>query len=423
MNNDIIPPRPPRQVNDVQPPAAPAPQSPPEVNLAAPQEPLPATPAAQDPVASPQQSPTVDAADAPHEETVPSPKKHFIKWLLISITTVVLLCFALLAWYIMALRPVSSDEAQRVNVAIISGSSPSQIGELLQEKKVIRSKTAFAIYTRIHNVRNKLQAGSFSLSPADSTSQIVDSLTSGEAEQFDITFYPGATLNIASTSADKTPSHRQVLQKLGYSDDEITEAFNTSYVADYPLLFSGKPESADLEGYIYGQTYKMASGSSVKQILMRTFDEFEAQIKENKLVEAYQARNLSLYQGITLASIIQREVPNDADQKQVAQIFFTRLNSGMMLGSDVTYHYAADKAGVARDHTLDSPYNTRKYAGLPPGPIASPGISSLLAVASPAPGDYVYFLSGDDHKTYYAHTNEEHEANIVNHCAFKCSLP
>jgi UPF0755 protein len=213
------------------------------------------------------------------------------------------------------------------------------------------------------------------------------------------------------------------LQKLGYSDDEITEAFNASYVADYPLLFSGKPESADLEGYIYGQTYKMASGSSVKQILMRTFDEFEAQIKENKLVEAYQARNLSLYQGITLASIIQREVPNDADQKQVAQIFFTRLNSGMMLGSDVTYHYAADKAGVARDHTLDSPYNTRKYAGLPPGPIASPGISSLLAVASPAPGDYVYFLSGDDHKTYYAHTNEEHEANIVNHCAFKCSLP
>jgi cell division protein YceG involved in septum cleavage len=104
----------------------------------------------------------------------------------------------------MALRPVSSDEAQRVNVAIISGSSPSQIGELLQEKKVIRSKTAFAIYTRIHNVRNKLQAGSFSLSPADSTSQIVDSLTSGEAEQFDITFYPGATLNIASTSVDKS---------------------------------------------------------------------------------------------------------------------------------------------------------------------------------------------------------------------------
>jgi UPF0755 protein len=245
----------------------------------------------------------------------------------------------------------------------------------------------------------------------------------GANDQYAVTFYPGATLNIASTSADKTPSHRQVLEKLGFSKEEIDAAFATDYSKEYPILFAGKPASADLEGYIYGETYQVATGSSVRQILLRTFDEYETKIKENNLVDLFKQHNLSLYQGITLASIIQREVPTKEDQKQVAQIFYTRLSTGMMLGSDVTYHYAADKLGVPRDHTLESPYNTRIHTGLPPGPIASPGLSSLLAVASPAEGDYVYFLSGDDDKTYFARTNDQHEANIRDHCAVKCSLP
>ena len=93
----------------------------------------------------------------------------------------------------------------------------------------------------------------------------------------------------------------------------------------------------------------------------------------------------------------------------------------MPLGSDVTYQYIADKTGVARDPNLDSPYNTRRYAGLPPGPIATPGLGSLRAVATPAVGDYLYFLSGDDNVTYYSHTLAEHEANISAHCKIKCS--
>jgi UPF0755 protein len=414
MNNDIIPPRPPLGV----------PPRPPQIPPESQPNPIPTPPAPEayvPPAADVPQTvvPRVEEAVDP----VAKPRPPYVKWAVIGVISIMLLGGALFAWYIMALRPAASSGAARINVAIESGSTPSQIGELLQSEKVIRSKAAFDVYTRIHGLRNQLQAGTFNLSPADSTAQIVDNLTSGKAEQFDITFYPGATLNIASTSADKTPSHRQVLEKLGYSSEEITEAFNASYVAEYPLLFSDKPDAADLEGYIYGQTYKIASGSSVGQILSRTFAEYETQIKENNLVEAYKAQDLNLYQGITLASIIQREVPTAADQKQVAQVFLKRYREGGMLGSDVTYHYAADKMGVARDFNLNSPYNTRKVTGLPPGPIASPGISALLAVASPAPGDYVYFLSGDDNKTYFAHTNEEHEANIVNHCAYKCSLP
>ncbi|MNR22340.1 putative aminodeoxychorismate lyase [compost metagenome] len=162
--------------------------------------------------------------------------------------------------------------------------------------------------------------------------------------------------------------------------------------------------------------------------MQRTFDEFYAAIDKSNLIAGLAAQNLNLYQGITLASIIQREVAMpkgnepSLDQKQVAQIFLKRLSIGMMLGSDVTYQYAADKEGLERDTNLDSPYNTRRYTGLPPGPISAPGLTALVAVANPAPGEYLFFLSGDDDVTYFGITEEDHQRNIEQHCAKKCLL-
>jgi UPF0755 protein len=421
MNNDILPPKRP-----VEPP------------VDTPTTPAPApTNGRKPPVATPataESGPATDPAATTAEE-VPAPaasaRNKRLKWIAAGLFAIILLgCGALFGWYQLAQRPVQANSTDKVRVTIESGSTPAQIGTLLKEKQVIRDERAFALYTRVSNTRNQLKAGTFTLSPAESMPKIVSHIVAGANDQYTVTFYPGATLSIASTAADKTPSHRQVLEKLDFSKEEIDAAFAEDYSKDYPVLFAGKPASADLEGYIYGETYQIAAGSSVKQILMRTFAEFEAQltkqnpdIKEGNLVEAFKAHNLSVYQAITLGSIIQREVPTTADQKQVAQIFYTRLGMDMMLGSDVTYHYAADKLGVPRDHTLESPYNTRIHTGLPPGPIASPGLSSLLAVASPAQGDYVYFLSGDDDKTYFARTNAEHEANIRDHCTVKCALP
>ena len=131
---------------------------------------------------------------------------------------------------------------------------------------------------------------------------------------------------------------------------------------------------------------------------------------------------MSLYQGITLASIIQREVNAEGDQRQVAQVFLLRLKDDISLGSDVTYQYIADKTGVPRDPGLDSPYNTRVVKGLPPGPISAPGRLALDAVANPATGDYKFFLSGDDDKTYFGRTQAEHEKNIADHCKMKCQI-
>ncbi|MBC7868839.1 endolytic transglycosylase MltG [Candidatus Saccharibacteria bacterium] len=319
-------------------------------------------------------------------------------------------------WYGVQLTPLTGDKEKLIAVTVESGSTPSQIGNLLQDKAIIRSSLAFDVNTRLSGTRSKLQAGTYRLSPGDSTPQIVKHLVSGKVDQFTITFLPGATLK----------QHVKVLLKAGFSQSEVDVALSQSY--DSPL-FEGKPAGTDLEGYIYGETYSFSSGSTAKAILQRTFDEFAQVIKDNNLVAGFKQQNLTLYQGITLASIVQRESISPksgeptTDQKQIAQVFYTRLNAGMPLGSDVTFIYAANKLGVTPISTLESPYNTRIITGLPPGPIASPGITALKATAAPALGDYVYFVAGDDGKTYFGRTLEEHEANVARYCTVECNKP
>jgi len=329
-------------------------------------------------------------------------------------------------WYQKALSPLSSDSnAPRQQIVIEPGSTPSQIGDLLVSKQLIRSKQGFDIYTRLSGTENKLQAGSYRLSPAESTPKIVNHLVSGNVDEFTLTFYPGATLVDPSDKADsKKVDVTTVLKRAGFSTGEITAALDKAY--NHPLL-ADKPASASLEGYVYGETYNFSSSATVEDILKRTFDEYYKAIEENNLVAGFKAQGFNLYEGITMASIIQREVssknPGEAsnDQKQVAQVFLKRLRDGTVLGSDVTYKYAANQFNLIDSPSQDSPYNTRRVKGLPPGPIAVPSLGALKAVASPAKGDYEFFLAGDDGVTYFAHTEAEHEANIREHCQIGCA--
>lgn len=306
------------------------------------------------------------------------------------------------------LNAVSGNNAKLVKVTIAPGSTPADIGSLLEKSHVIRSSNAFELYTRFSHTQNELQAGTYRLSPGDTVQAIVQHLVKGTVDVFSITFLPGATLD----------ENKKVLLNAGYSTKEIEDALSATYISP---LFDSKPATADLEGYIYGETYNFSSGASVGDILNKTFEQFETVIKNNNLVAGFSKQGLNLYQGITLASIIQREVHDPTDQKQVAQVFYLRLAQDIPLGSDVTFIYAATKLGVTATPSLDSPYNTRIVTGLPPGPISVPGLGALEATANPASGSYVYFLSGDDGKTYFATTEAEHEANITNYCKVKCS--
>lgn len=311
-------------------------------------------------------------------------------------------------WFQIQLAPVGSNQNELIKVTIEPATTPAQIGALLEEQKVIKSSFAFGLYARLTGSQNSLQAGAYRLSPAESTPEIIEHLTNGNVDTFDITFLPGSTLE----------DNRQVFLDAGFTEAEVDAGLSATY--DTPLL-DGRPRGADLEGYIYGDTYRFGTDASVEDILNHVFDFYYQAIVDNDLAVKYKAQDLSLYEGITLASIIQREAIG-GDEAQIAQVFLLRLETGMELGSDVTYHYIADKLGVERDPNLNSPYNTRRFPGLPPGPISVPGIAALKAVAEPAEGDYLYFLSGDDDVTYFARTLAEHEQNIIDHCKEKCSI-
>ena len=358
--------------------------------------------------------PVMEAEIKPPESSVPEPKqprwgKRLLVCLVIALVAATLVAGAGWFWYKSQLQAVAPSSDEKVKVTVVPGTDPAGIAEVLKSNGLIRNKQAFLWYVRLEGVAGSLQSGVYRLAKSDNVPAIVDHLTSGDTDTFSITFLPGNTL----------AKHRKVLIDAGYDEKTVDAALAKQYPGK---LFAGKPKNADLEGYIYGETYNFPADATPEQILQRTFDQFQTVIDENDLTAKLQKRGFNLYQGITLASIIQREVVGTSDMAQVSQVFQLRLRKDMPLGSDVTYQYAADKLGVERDVNLDSPYNTRIKTGLPPGPISSPGVDALLAVAQPASGDYLYFLSGDDDKTYFARTNEEHEKNIREHCQKKCQI-
>lgn len=406
MRGDIIPPK--------RPDGRPAPRTAPAT------APVPAAPGSSSAPAADQQVatalPAVDISRLPAPAAPEAPVK---KWYgsrrllaMIGGGALALLILVFLAagfWYGRQLSAVAPDSTEKIKVTVESGAGLADIASTLKRNDLIRNELAFEWYVRQSGKTSSLQSGSYRLSRSEDVPAIVKHLTSGNADTFSITFLPGATL----------AKHRQVLLDAGYAPEQVDAALQKKY--DHPL-FNGKPAEADLEGYIYGETFNFAADATPEEILLYTFDYYEDIVIKNDLVTLYERQGFSLYQGITLASIIQREVATPEDAAQVAQVFKKRYDAGMQLGSDVTYQYIADKTGQPRSVELDSPYNTRRYAGLPPGPIASPGIAALKAVGSPAPGDYLYFLSGDDDKTYFARTNEEHERNVAAHCQKKCQI-
>lgn len=409
MNGDIRPPK--RTEQTLPPPVQPESATPP-------QQPAPNKPAHDTP--PPQQSPEstqpIDHEKLPHPLDIDEAKQAFSKqrhkrWIvrtILGLVIVVFLAAALVAgWVYNQLRPVAPGSDQLISITVPEGSTAVSLGQLLEQNELVRNADVFSWYVRFTGISSELQAGEYRLSQGSSVSSIANELTKGTEGTFTLTFVPGRTLE----------QYRTVLSEAGYSEAAIDEALAKQY--DRPL-FDGAPASADLEGFIYPETYQFASDASVESVLEFTFAEYERVIEQNNLVEAYKAKGLSLFEGITLASIIEKEAANNEEMANISQVFHLRLEKGMPLGSDPTYQYIADKTGVPRDTRLDSPYNTRIVTGLTPGPIASPSEAALLAAANPADGTYLYFVHGDDGNIYLSYTNEEHEANVAKYCIDLC---
>ena len=237
-----------------------------------------------------------------------------------------------------------------------------------------------------------------------------------KAEVFTFTIKPGETIF----------DIQNALIKEGYTEEEVKKAFSADYDFDF---LKKRPAGASLEGYLYGETHEFYKGVPVEDILTKYLEGMGKVISENNLEAKYAEHGLSLFEGITLASIVQKESPA-GEHATVAQVFLSRLNYGWKLGSDVTVSYALDvedpERNIYADNAaallIDSCYNTRLYSGLPCGPISNPNLASLLAVADPSDTSYLFFLTGDDGLMYYSYTEAEHNQNAYLHCQNLCNI-
>jgi UPF0755 protein len=340
-------------------------------------------------------------------------KQHAYKkskmWLIFFIPFSVLMAVVLLSygWYISSLQPVSNSN-EEVVVTVPVGATTPQIGSLLENSGLIRSTVSFEIYTRLNNSRGKLQAGGYKFTPSQSVPNIVEQLVNGNVATDLFTILP----------AQRLDQLRAAFVSAGYSQSEVQEAFKPSNYDGHPAL-EGKPADANLEGYLYPDSYQKTNQTTVQQIIKASLDEMADALTDD-LRAQYQAQGLNLFEAITIASIVEREVSSNEERAIVAQVFLKRYSEGIRLGSDPTALYGALLVGIEPSVRADTPYNTRLYEGLPPGPINNVSVSSLEALAYPADTDYLFFVSGDDGKTYFSKTLAEHEALTAKHCIELC---
>ena len=314
-------------------------------------------------------------------------------------------------------------ECRKITFSIASGESISTISHNLESAGLIHSALAFRLYYRLHQSENdSLKVGSYVLNRSMSVQDIVDLLVKGDnrSNVFSFTILPGETIKTIKSK----------LAREGYSETDINTAFSKNY--DYWFLKDRKDTSAygaePLEGFIFGDTYEFYKGESVENIVKTALNAFDKAAREKDLENKFTAQGLNMYQGVTLASIVQKEgIAGHYDD--IAKVFLNRLSRNMALGSDVTTKFAADLIDPERKTytnnadilKIDSLYNTRLYTGLPPGPICNPGLVSLEAVANPSDTDAIYFLTGDDGMMYYSTTEEGHLQNIREHCRESCA--
>lgn len=298
-------------------------------------------------------------------------------------------------------------ETRVVIFEIKKGEGTEKIVSGLAEKNIISGKIYFYYYLYANRLLNKIMPGSYMLNGNLNIPEIAHIITNPEAQAIKITFPEGLTnRDMAEILKDNNFDSEEFLRLA----NNIPENFRTRYA----FLSGAKIKS--LEGYLFPDTYFFKKEITAENILRKMLDNFEEKIDERILSEI-KNKNKKLEEVIILASIVEKEVPAAGDMKIAAGIFENRLAIDMPLQSDATLSYILDDK--IDSHTIEqtkiiSPYNTYINKGLPPGPIANPGMNAILSTIYPQKTDYMYFLTtkaDGENKTYYAKTFEEHIAN------------
>ncbi len=315
-------------------------------------------------------------------------------------TLLVIALFAPLYIYKNYFSP-ASDASRSVKVEIKSGSTTTQVAKMLEEKKVIRSKLAFSILARYTEKSGRLKAGEYELDPSLSAADILDVLVEGRVVLHTVTVQEGLTIwQTAKTIAAQ-----------GLSD------YNSlvSVAGDPAILKLFMIDAPNAEGYLMPETYRFNKEATAVEIISKMISTFFKKVEP--LRKKYQDSSpLSYKEIVILASIIEKETGNIEEYDIISAVFHRRLKKNMRLQADPTVIYAIpDFDGNIRkkDLEIDSPYNTYKYGGLPPGPIANPGLKAIEAAYRPADADYLYFVATKkDGRHYFSRTLVEHNKAV-----------
>ncbi len=297
------------------------------------------------------------------------------------------------------LAPVNPFDKTAIEVNIPGNTSTQQVAAILADHELIRNKEFFVWYCRLRGYDSKIKAGVYQFRRSQSMSDIVDDLVAGRVASMRITIPEGYTLQ----------QMKELFTAKGIcTPEEWDKAVLRS--RDYPFLRDIPMRENRLEGFLYPDTYYIRHDTTADQMIELMLKRF-SEVWNREFAELARQKGLSVYQVVTVASMVEKEALFDSERRRIAGVIYNRLREGMPLQVDATvlYSLGGHKERVTyKDLEVDSPYNTYRNTGLPPGPIASPGAASISAALQPDEHDYYYYVATPDGHHVFSKTYSEH---------------
>lgn len=338
-------------------------------------------------------------------------------------------------WVKSSLEPVNAKATEAVQVEIPEGSTTLDIGNILVDNKLIKNATVFNYYAKIKSYNN-FQSGYYNLYQNMSVDDIAKALqesgtpTPQKEAAGKILIVEGYTLAQIAQAVTNNTKTEDKNDKTPFTAEQFmatvtNQEFINRMVAAYPQLFASLPATDSgviyqLEGYLFPAVYEYSDDTTIEELVEQMIAAMDTRLQP--YYETIAAKNLTVNEVLTLASLVEKEGSTDEDRRNIASVFFNRINAGMPLQSNIAILYAQGKLGqettlaedAGIDTNIESPYNIYWTAGLMPGPVDSPSVSAIEAVINASTTDYLYFVADVTTGTvYFAKTIEEHDQNVA----------
>jgi UPF0755 protein len=329
--------------------------------------------------------------------------RRLMRWLAFLVLLLAILAGGALYFVRSLDEPYLGWSGDEVFVDIPTGEGPRAIERRLVDAGIVRDAVTFRVALMLSGRARELKAGEYRFERPVSPNDVVGVIASGQVYKRLLTFREGLTIDEMARVFEE--------RGFGAAAEFSAAASNAALIRDLD------PEATDLEGYLFPETYALPRRTPAADLVAQMVANFKRVFDESLRATA-RAEGLSVRQVVTLASLIEKETGRAEERPLVAAVYRNRLSAGIGMQADPTVIYAMQKAGaydgnISRaDLQFDSPYNTYRYAGLPPGPIAAPGRASLEATLAPAEAKYLYFVSRNDGSHVFAETLAEHNRNV-----------